>query len=356
MTEVLLEELLDSDINWMIQQGQRQQLSANHCLIRQGQSVDAFYIVLEGSLVAAVADDLSIDPDLGQALIQFSVGDIVGETTFLRSVPSAVTVQSLEGSSVLRLPYAQLQIRLSQDPAFACRFYRAIAILLLKRFEQLLDKFSRRRGLQVSLMQDGPVLFGELHDGDVDWMVEQGRLEEAHANQVLLQAGRAVEKLYVVLYGELSMTVLDKKRSDLNEIFSQVSGAIEPTGRQIAQVGKGEMVGESALLASHLSNFMVKAQEPALLLALPRSQLALKLQQDAAMGSRFYRVLALLMAHRLDGLISRLSYGSLSYSAGQTLSTEVQYDNEFDFDTLDNLTIGGARFDWMLKRLKVRGA
>ena len=365
MPEVLLEELLDSDINWIIQRGQRQQLSSHQWLIQQGQPIDAFYIVLEGSLVAAVADDLATDPELGQTLIQFAVGDVVGETAFLQSTPSTIAIQALETASVLKLPYAQIQIRLSQDLAFASRFYRAIAILLLKRFEQVLDKFSRRRGLQVSLMQD-VVLFGELHDADVDWMVEQGRLEEVRTDQILIQAGRAVETLYVVLYGELSIAVLDKKRSDLNEIFSQVRAASgsavsepavsQPTGRQIAQVGKGEMVGETALLTSHLSNFMVKAREPALLLALPRPQLALKLQQDVAMGSRFYRVLALLMAHRLDGLISRLSYTSLAYSAGQTLSNQVQYENEFDLDAIDRLTLGGARFDWMLKRLKVRGA
>lgn len=356
MTEVLLEELLDSDINWMIQRGQRRQFSARQSLIQQGQPVDAFYVVLEGSLAAAVADDLAIDPALGQTLIRFSVGDVVGETGFLRAVPSSIAIQALEDSSVLELPYAQMQTRLSQDLAFASRFYRAIAILLFKRYEQVLDKFSRRRGLQASLLQDGPMFFGELHDGDVDWMVEQGVVEEARTDQILIHAGRAVEKLYVVLYGELTIAVLDQKRSDLNEIFSQVREVSEPTGRQIARVGKGELVGETALLNSHLSNFMVKAREPSLLLALPRPQLALKLRQDPAMGSRFYRVLAILMAHRLDGLIDRLSYRSLTYDAAQPLSSDMQYDNELDFDAIDRLDIGGARFDWMLKRLKVRGA
>ncbi|MEH2112408.1 cyclic nucleotide-binding domain-containing protein [Nostoc sp.] len=207
MTEVLLEELLDSDINWIAQRGHKRHFSANQSIIQQGQPLDACYILLTGSLVAAVADSLATDPEMGQSLIQFSPGEIVGETAFFRSTPFPMTIRAMQDCEVLELPYPAMQARLSQDPAFASRFYRAIAILLLQRFEQVLSKFSRRRGLQISTVQDAPVFLGELHDSDVDWMIEQGTVEEAIAHQVLIQAGRAVEKLYVVLSGELAVAV-----------------------------------------------------------------------------------------------------------------------------------------------------
>lgn len=356
MTEVLVEELLDSDITWIVQKGQRQQLSAQQVLIRQGQTLDSFYIVLSGILESSIADNLVGGPDAGLSLIQFSVGEIVGEMGCLRSPTSTITIQAQEDSIVLEVPYAALQIRLQQDPAFASRFYRALAILLLSRFEYMVDKFSRRRGLQISLMQDAPVLLGELHDSDIDWMIEHGTVQEAYPEQAIIHAGRTIDTLYIVLYGELSVSMVAQKRSDLSAIFSQLLGSEETAGRQIARAGKGEMIGETALLNSRLSNMVVKARKPSVLLALPRSQLAIKLQQDSAMGARFYRVMAIVLADRLDGLIGRLSYPSRSYSAGQSLTATEHYEDELDLDTIDNLNLAGARFDWMLKRLNVRGA
>ncbi|MEH1830129.1 MAG: cyclic nucleotide-binding domain-containing protein [Nostoc sp.] len=356
MTEVLLEELLDSDINWIAQRGHKRRFSANQSIIQQGQPLDACYILLTGSLVAAVADSLATDPEMGQSLIQFSPGEIVGETAFFRSTPFPMTIRAMQDCEVLELPYPAMQARLSQDPAFASRFYRAIAILLLQRFEQVLSKFSRRRGLQISTVQDAPVFLGELHDSDVDWMIEQGTVEEAIAHQVLIQAGRAVEKLYVVLSGELAVAATEQKRSALNEIFSQLRGDDnEPSGRQILRVSRGEIAGETALLNSRLSNFIVKATVPSVLLSIPQPQLSLKLQQDLAMGARFYRVLAILNADRLEAFIDRLGYTATAYRVGQPLSSTVQYEDELNFDTLDVVNVGGARFDWMLQQLKVRG-
>lgn len=79
----------------------------------------------------------------------------------------------------------------------------------------------------------------------------------------------------------------------------------------------------------------------------------LKLQQDVGMASRFYRVIAKLMSGRVQGMISRLGFGKTSYSQGETLSQDTTYEDEIDLDVMDNLTLGGARFDWMLRRLKV---
>lgn len=271
---------------------------------------------------------------------------------FLRSPASIMTIKASETSDVLELPSQSMQTRLSQDPAFASRFYRAIAILLSKRFQQLLNKFARRRGLQVSLMQDVPVFLGELHDSDVDWMVEHGTLEEALADQVVIQAGRAVENLYVLLQGELSVAIVEQKRANLNRIFDTLRETAETMGRRIARVNRGEIVGEMALLDSRLSDFVVTAQQPSILLAMPRPQLALKLQQDPAMGARFYRVLAILLSHRLEGLIDRLGRSS---TARRPPSSAPAGADELDLDAMDALDLGSARFDWMLKRLSVRG-
>ena len=54
MTEVLIQQLNNSDINWMIANGSRQQLASNTILFRQQNSVNSLYIVLDGSLTATV--------------------------------------------------------------------------------------------------------------------------------------------------------------------------------------------------------------------------------------------------------------------------------------------------------------
>jgi bacteriocin-type transport-associated protein len=365
MREVLLEELTDSDIDWLIATSQEQAISAGQSVIRQGEAVEAFYMLQEGSLVAIVLDDakstlgrafsaLSDEQTSQQEISRFSVGDIFGELSFLSQSRSIVTVTALENSSLLVLPYDRLQPRLSQDLEFASRFYRAIAIVLLKRFEQLLEAFSRRKGLQVPPLQDGPLLFGELNDSDISWMVEHASVEEASVDQVIIQAGRSVEFLYIVLRGALALSIVERKRGAMSDIFGRLENGSSEMGRQVARVSRGEIVGETALLDSRLSSFMVRAAKPSLLLVLSRQQMALKLQQDPAMGSRFYRILSILLSSRLEGLINRLGYQQNTYRAGQALSQTLQYNDEINIDLIDSLSLGGARFDWMLKQLNVR--
>ncbi|WP_051030511.1 cyclic nucleotide-binding domain-containing protein [Halothece sp. PCC 7418] len=126
-----------------------------------------------------------------------------------------------------------------------------------------------------------------------------------------------------------------------------------PLGREISRVSKGEIVGETSLLDSRLSKFTVTAAEDALVLAIPRQTLFLQLQQKPAMSARFYRILALLLSERLTGFINRISYGKRPYKSGQSLAADMTYEDEADLDAIDNLTLGGARFDWMLRRLQV---
>lgn len=367
MTEVLLEELIDSDIEWMIATGRKQRVSANELLIGQNAVGSAFYIVLEGTLSATIINDpksalgrafsaLADEQTSKQEVLRFSAGDVLGETSFLNKSNSSVAVQTVEDSLVLVLPYDQIHARLDQDLEFASRFYRAIAILLYKRFERLLQTFTHRKGMQIAPLQDGPLLFGELSDRDVDWMIEHASVEKVGADRVLIQAGRLVEKLYIVLQGLLSLSIVDSKQSTITNIFDRLQTSSEATGREIARVSMGEIVGETALLNVRMSNFTAKTLEPAIFLALPRQQMALKLQQDPAMGARFYRVLSILLSGRLEGLISRLGYGHKPYRIGQTLSQNVQYEDEIDDELIDGVTLGGARFDWMLRRLNVKGA
>lgn len=374
MTEVLLEELSDSDINWMVANGRQQELAPGSVLIEQQRDVDALYIVLDGTLVATIARNqggvmgrvfaaLEDDQDLEQEIARFSSGEVLGELSFLGLSASSTTVKATERSVVLAVPRQRLLDKFEEDLGFASRFYRAIAILLLGRFERLIKLYLRRKSAQqIPPLQDIPVIFGELNDSDVDWMVEHSQINGVAAGTVLIRAGRPVENLYVLLEGTLSVSVSETRRSALTRAFLLLENNApteteESLGREIARSSRGEIIGETALLDSRLSTSTVTALENSMLLVVPRQQLLIKLQQSLGMSTRFYRVIAMLLAGRLQGLISRLGYGRDTYSGiNQALSSDVQYEDEIDLEVMDNITLGGARFDWMLRRLKVRGA
>lgn len=95
----------------------------------------------------------------------------------------------------------------------------------------------------------------------------------------------------------------------------------------------------------------VKAAEDSVVLSIPRWRLAAKLLHDVAFAARFYRVLAVLLADKQRAIVSRLGYGRLSYSTGQSLGENLEYENELNSDFLAQVALAGARFDWMLKRI-----
>lgn len=370
-TEVLVKELTDSDINWMLEIGDKLELSPGRILFQAQSDITALYVILQGTLVSAIARNkesalgrafaaLERDEELEQEIDRYTSGEVLGEIAFLKVGPSVTTVKAVEDTVVLAVPHRELLARLQQDLGFASRFYRAIAILLLDRFEKLIKQYSRRKNIQIQPLRDGPLAFGELSDSDVDWMTEQGTVEVVTANTVLIRGGRPAENLYVLLEGTLSVTVSEDRRSALTRVFavlerSSSDGSETSTPeREIARSSRGEMIGQTALLDSRLSSFTFKTLEDSLVLAIPRPQLSIKLQQDPGMSSRFYRVIGMLLAEQLQGLISRLGYGRSSYQRGEKLSQDIEYEDELNLDAMDNITLGGARFDWMLKRLQVR--
>lgn len=368
MTETLLEELTQNDIDWLVSVGQKKELSPEETLVEQHEPLEQLYILLEGQLTSVIRDDpesamgraysaLMSESSSQQELFSYSEGEILGESSVLWTTTSPVTVQAKTKSVVLTVPREELQAQLRHDSQFGARFYRAIAILLLNRYEFLLDQFLNRKRLQVAPIQDGPILFGELYDSDIDWMVTNGEVQFKKAETSLIQAGRPADTLYIVLKGLLSIKVMEKKASTLNKVFAQLASSEPdseaPSGKEIARASQGEVVGETTLVDSRLSKFAVSTVEDSVLLAIPRRELLIQLQQHAAMSSRFYRVLTILLSERLAGLISRLGYGKRSYQSGQSLSSDVTYEDEADLEAIDNLTLGGNRFDWMLKRLKV---
>jgi CRP/FNR family transcriptional regulator, cyclic AMP receptor protein len=169
-------------------------------------------------------------------------------------------------------------------------------------------------------------LLGELNDDDIDWLLQIGTRQEVAAGTVLIEEGKPIDALYILLTGTFSVYI----------------AALEE--REIARLSSGEIVGEMSFLDSRLPSATVKAVENSLVLSIPRRELTAKLRQDVGFAYGFYRAFAILLSNRLRRIVSQL--GDIKDQA----LTEVGVDNQ-EFDTSENLDLANTRFDWILRRL-----
>ena len=76
----ILGQLDDADVEWMAEIGHRERIADGQVLIRQGQKIDAVYIVLQGEMTVSVA---------GRGRIaRLGSGEIVGEISFVDAPPA----------------------------------------------------------------------------------------------------------------------------------------------------------------------------------------------------------------------------------------------------------------------------
>jgi bacteriocin-type transport-associated protein len=171
-------------------------------------------------------------------------------------------------------------------------------------------------------------LLGELDDDDIDWMVSTGIREEVTAGTVLIQEGKPIDTLLILLDGTLSVSV----------------SALE--GKTIARLTSGAVVGEMSFADARPPSATVQAVETSLILSIPRQSLLDKLQEDQGFASRFYRAIAVFLSTRLRGTVRYLGYAK-----GQ-LREEDSGTEDLSPEMLDNVPLAKARFDWLLRRLR----
>ena len=123
----ILGQLTDSDVDWLTTAGRKERVPAGKVLIQEHKKIEKLYIVLEGLLSVT-------DAHLGgREIARLEAGEIVGEMSFVSADLPVATVTALQDTQVLSLPTASLSVKLEQDPGFAARFYRAIAVFLSDR-------------------------------------------------------------------------------------------------------------------------------------------------------------------------------------------------------------------------------
>ncbi|MEH2027041.1 cyclic nucleotide-binding domain-containing protein [Nostoc sp.] len=326
----------ESDIDWMLSVGRCREHRINEVIIHEGKEViDTVEILLEGGLSICVSPTGNVKDT--QEIDRVSPGEIVETLSLIDNRPPSTTFIALEFSQILALPKQLLLKRLEQDTEFAALFYQIMAVLLSQQLRRLTDFLTKNKVVPGEPMRKVLFVFAILNDSDIDWMISQGVRTKVNSGKVLIEEGKPVDALYILLDGKLGIFVTTP-HNKLDE-------------REIAQSVKGEILGEMSFVEATTASATVKAAESSILLALPQQKLAEKLKQDRGFTARFYRAIAVVLVDRIRDRLFRRGFGKLVYQLDQLLAEDIEVEDELNLDTLDNTALAGARFDWMIKRL-----
>ncbi|MGI2908762.1 cyclic nucleotide-binding domain-containing protein [Tolypothrix sp. VBCCA 56010] len=362
MTQVLLKELSNQDIDWMLATGHQVEIEPGTVLIQQGQPLDALYILLDGALTVSLTQS-NANP-LGRAfaaleggvlpgreIARLSSGEMVGEIPFLETYLPSTTVCATSKSLVLAIERSHLLQKLQQDLNFAAHLTRASAVLLANRLELLMNQLGRSTVvLSQPQLREALIIFAELHDSDIDWLIAAGRVQQIAADTVLIRSGRPIEALHILLDGAIALNAAAENSNPLTRAFSNLENT-EPSEQEFARLSRGDIIGETPFIEAQPPAVTVKALQNSRILSIPQWRLAAKLLHDVGFAVRFYRVLSVLLADKQQAIVQRLGYGRLTYSSGQSL--EKSYANELNTHFLTQVALAGARFEWMLKRIGI---
>jgi CRP/FNR family cyclic AMP-dependent transcriptional regulator len=175
----LLGQLTDEDVEWVGRIGHRARVAAGEVLIHEGRHVPLLYVLLAGRADVAVSG-------VGK-VATMEVGDVFGEMSFVDAMPPSATVRAEIPSIVLSIDKVELGRHIAEDPAFGCRFYRALAIFLSDRLRAATLPQRARSGDSERLYLGGE----EALDGELDGNV----LDEVS------QAGARFDRLMRTLLG-----------------------------------------------------------------------------------------------------------------------------------------------------------
>jgi CRP/FNR family transcriptional regulator, cyclic AMP receptor protein len=171
-------------------------------------------------------------------------------------------------------------------------------------------------------------ILGMLSDRDLEWLMSHGETQFATTGSIVIQEGRPINALFVLLDGKFSVRTSHGQ------------------DREVAILHPGEILGEISFVDARPPSASVVAVQDSHVFVVRAESLSSKLELDEGFASRFYRALATFLADRLRTTTARLGYGKRS--------EDQEYDeDELDDSTLDHASLAARRFDDMLKRLRI---
>jgi len=198
-------------------------LERGEILFRAGEPSDALYVIVEGEL-AVQGDPSSVE------LSRLGPGSFLGEVALMTDQPRAATVACVQPAELLRIDRHTLS-RVLANHGDVLR-----AVLRFVR-DRLVDRW----------MRTSP-LFRPFNDAQRIELAAKFKFLEIDAGTVVLGTGERPDGLYIVLAGQF---------------------LVLRNGSAVAQLGPGDLIGETALLSGGAFKSDVVARGKGLALCLP---------------------------------------------------------------------------------------
>lgn len=263
----------------------------------------------------------------------------MGEMSFLDNHLPAATIKVIDSSQILSVAKVKLAAKLEQDGDFASRFYHLLSLKLSAQLKGLSELLTQNQAAPSEPLRKVLLVFAILNDSDIAWMLAHGTPAKVSPGQLLIEQGKPVPAVYLLLDGTLG-------------IFISLSNNGIPQEKEVAKSVKGEILGEMSFVETGMASATVKATENAWLLGLPQPLLAAKFAQDQGFAGRFYRAIAVVLANRWRDRLMRRGFATLVQDQTSMLSEDIEAEDELDFDVLEGTTIAGTRFDWLIRQLR----
>ena len=296
------------------------ELEQETTLIEEGSAGRELLLLIDGKA------DVSSEQRNGEvtAIAALEAPEILGEMSFLEGRPTVASVVGRAKSRWIRLPFEHLRDAIKADPALAADFYNVLARELALQLQNQNSMVHRWNSSEIEPLRKVLLVFAELDDLDIDWISRLGTVVNCQPGKTLIEQGNQIDQLWVVLEGEADIFLIKSEQRQL-----------------VGSSRRGELLGEIALLGSKSqATASVIARNKMQLLALPQAQLKQRMGADAMFSERFHRALAMLLSHRCRDQL--MNHGLASRAAS---------NEAIDFDTLDNISNAGRRFDWLCRQL-----
>lgn len=113
----------------------RERYTMGQRVFEAGSPSDAFYVVKSGSVMVKNGP---------MVLATLTVGDTIGEMSFVDHGARSATVAAIEETELLKIPFDSLEKLFSGQPAMAAKVFRTIATVLSQRLRDM-DEIIRTR-------------------------------------------------------------------------------------------------------------------------------------------------------------------------------------------------------------------
>jgi bacteriocin-type transport-associated protein len=334
METILLQELSNSEIDWLLRTGELIELIPETILLKPGQQLEALYILLDGTLALSI-------PEAETDLLWLSNSEMTGALPGVEMDESSLAVRATTRCWVLALERLTLLAKLQEDTFFAAHLYRAIAIQIANHLASLTQQLAVSDGTVFHQTQrDSITMFAALHDDDLDWLIGAGQVQHLAAGSILVQSGRPLDAWYILLEGAVALMSVPVDGKPLLLLANQ---SAETPETEVGRLSRGDTIGEQQFIQSSLADLTAITVRETQVLAIPRWRLAAKLLHDPGFAARFYQILAVLLTHQMQSMMQQF---------GGQENANYAFDPQF----LTQVELAEARFEWLLKRIPTKVA